>query len=304
MRKMMIGIALALVFFASLGIHSFSEAQRGTIGFSVSTLANPFFVSMKEGGEAKAKELGVRLITMDAQDSPEKQISQVEDLIARKVDVIILNPVDSNAVVSAVLAANKARIPVITVTRPSNGGEVVQHLSVDNIFAGKLIGEELARVLKGKGNVAILEGRPGVPSATDRQKGFLEALKSQPGIKVVVSLTANYSREEGARVMEDILQAHPNLDAVYCHNDEMALGAIRTIIAAKRKERIKVFGIDAIADARKAIQDGDMVATVKQQPFYHMGKAVESAFKVMRGERVEKLVLIPLKLVTKENVME
>ncbi len=242
------------------------------------------------------------MITLDAQDSPEKQVSHVEDLIARKVDVIILNPVDSDAIVTAVMEANEAGIPVITVTRPSKGGVVAQHLDIDNAKAGQMVAQELVKVLNGKGKVAILEGIPGAPSAQQRQEGFLAVLKDYPDIQVVSSLTANYSREQGSKVMEDVLQANPELDAVYAHNDEMALGAVRAIIAAGRMEEIKVFGIDAIDDAIQAIKNGEMVATVKQQPALQMATAVESANKIMNGETVEPLVIIPLLLITKDNV--
>lgn len=299
MKKLIIFILMCSFLFI---MGSMVCAYGKTIGFAVSTLANPFFVTMKEGGEAKAKELGIEIITLDAQDSPEKQVSQVEDLIARKVDVIILNPVDSDAIVTAVMEANEAGIPVITVTRPSKGGVVAQHLDIDNAQAGQMVAQELVKVLNGKGKVAILEGIPGAPSAQQRQEGFLAVLKDYPDIQVVSSLTANYSREQGSKVMEDVLQANPELDAVYAHNDEMALGAVRAIIAAGRMEEIKVFGIDAIDDAIQAIKNGEMVATVKQQPALQMATAVESANKIMNGETVEPLVIIPLLLITKDNV--
>jgi len=272
------------------------------IGFAVSTLANPFFVTMKEGGEEKAAELGIEIITLDAQDSSETQSSQIEDLIASNVDVIIINPTDSDAVVASVKEANKAGIPVITVTRPSNGGEFVQHLDIDNSFAGKLVAEEMVKVLGEKFKVAILEGIAGAPSAEARQSGFLGVIDDYPDIEVVSSLTANYSREEGASVMEDILQGNPELDAVYAHNDEMALGAVRAVIAAGRLDEIKIFGIDAVDDAIEAIKTGEMVATVKQQPALQMATAVETAFAIVNGEEVEKLVIIPLVLVNKDNI--
>ncbi len=289
-------VGLLVMFFAFFNC---AQAAEKTIGFAVSTLANPFFISMKEGGEEKAKELGINMITLDAQDSAEKQISQIQDLITQNVDVLIINPVDSDAVVSAVEEANKAGIPVITVTRPSRGGIVVQHLDIDNSFAGKLVAEELVKTTKGSVKVAILEGIPGAPSAKQRQEGFLKIIKSYDRIEVVTSLTAHYAREEAARVMEDVLQANPVLDAVYAHNDEMALGAI---IAAGRMDEIKVFGIDAVDDAIAAIKKGEMVATVKQQPALQMATAVESANKIIQGEEVEELVIIPLALVNKDNI--
>lgn len=277
------------------------RAGGSVIGFSVSTLANPFFVIMKEAGEAEAEALGVEMITLDAQDSMEKQIKDIEDIIVRKVDVLIINPCDSDAIVPSVLEANRAGIPVVTVTRPSKGGEVVQHLDVDNIFGGKLIGTALVAELDGVGKVVILEGIPGAPSARDRQAGFL-AITDQFPIEVLASITAYYSREKGATAMEDLLQAHPEIDAIYAHNDEMALGAIRAIEAAGRTG-IKVFGFDAIPDAIDAVKEGKMVATIKQQPDLQMRLAVQTAADIIEGRPVEeKLVFIPVVLVTAERV--
>ena len=292
MKKVLL-VLLVLGLFAGLGM-----AAAKTIGFAVSTLANPFFVTMKEGGEAKAAELGLNFIVLDAQDSPEKQYSQIQDLIIRKVDVLIINPVDSDAIVSAVLEANDAKIPVITVTRPSNGGTVAQHLDIDNQEAGRLAAEAMIEALGGNGKVAILEGIPGAPSATDRQKGFMDAIKKFPGIEVVASLTANYSREQGSNVMEDVPQGNPELDAVYGHNDEMALGAVRAAAAAGRLSKIKIFGIDATDDAITAIKNGEMVATVQQQPYLQMQMAVVAAQRLLNGATVEPMVIVPLKLIT------
>ena len=157
--------------------------------------------------------------------------------------------------------------------------------------------------LDNKGKVAVLEGISGAPSSVDRQSGFVDKLKAEaPDIEVVTSLTANYSRDEGATVTEDILQANPELDAIYAHNDEMALGAVRAIEAAGRQDEIKVYGIDAVADALEALKTGEMAATVQQQPDLQIQTALESAVKVLKGENVEKLVNIPLKLLTKADV--
>ncbi|HOO32147.1 MAG TPA: substrate-binding domain-containing protein [Thermotogota bacterium] len=296
MKKFVVVMLIAVVI-AGLGF----SAQK-VIGFAVSTLANPFFVSMKEGGEAKAAELGLEMIVLDAQDSSEKQYSQIQDLITRNVDVLIVNPCDSDAVVPAVMEAKMMGIPVITVTRPANGIEVNQHLDIDNKEAGMLAAEALVEALDGTGKIAVLEGIPGAPSANDRQAGFMAVIDQYDGLEVVTSLTANYSREEGARVMEDVLQGNPELDAVYAHNDEMALGAVRAIVAAGRMNEIKVFGIDAVDDAIMAIKNGEMVATVKQQPALQMAMAVEAANDIINGKTVEKLVIVPLQLITIEQI--
>jgi len=286
-----------------------AESEEGgiseeiTIGFAVSTLANDFFVTMNDAGQEEALEMGINMITLDAQDSSETQVTQIEDLITQQVNLLIVNPVDSDAVGTAIIAANDAGIPVITVTRPSNSGEVIQHLDIDNKEAGMLDAEQLIADLGGEGKVAILEGIAGAPSANDRQAGFVDKLETDaPEIEITTSLTANYSREEGATVAEDILQSNPELDAIYAHNDEMALGAVRAVTAAGRKDEIKIYGIDATADAIEALKTGEMAATVQQQPDVQIRTALENALKVLNGESVESLINIPLKLLTKDNV--
>lgn len=297
LRKVMATLlALVLVLAASL---TCAQAESYTIGFAVSTLENPFFVTMKDAAVAKAAELGVELVVLDAQDSAETQASQVEDFITRGVDLLIINPVDSDAIGTSVMACNEANIPVITVTRASNAGTVVQHLDIDNKEAGRLDAEQLLKDLDGKGKVAILEGIAGSSSAIEREEGFVDALKGSE-VEVVTSLTANYSREEGATVTEDILQSNPELDAIYAHNDEMALGAVRAVAAAGRSTEIKIYGIDATDDALVAVENGEMAATVQQQPDLQIETALENAIKYLGGETLEPLVNIPLKLIVKE----
>lgn len=292
----LLALSLALIPMTVVG----AETTTYTIGFAVSTLENPFFVTMKDAAEAKAAELGVDLMVLDAQDNAETQSSQIEDFITRGVDLLIINPVDSDAVGTSVVACNEANIPVITVTRASNSGTVVEHLDIDNKEAAKLDAEQLIKDLGGKGKVAILEGIAGSSSAIDREEGFMTAIEGTD-IEVVASLTANYSREEGATVTEDILQSNPELDAIYAHNDEMALGAVRSVAAAGRSAEIKIYGIDATDDALAAVESGEMAATVQQQPDLQIETALENAVKYLNGETVEALVNIPLKLIVKEQ---
>ena len=289
----MIVLALALV-----PMMAMAEGANYTIGFAVSTLENPFFVTMKDAAVAKAAELGVELMVLDAQDSAETQASQIEDFIVRGVDLLIINPVDSDAIGTSVVACNNEGIPVITVTRASNAGQVVQHLDIDNREAGRLDAEQLIIDLGGKGKVAVLEGIAGSSSAIERNEGFVAALEGTE-IEIVASLTANYAREEGASVTEDILQANPELDAIYAHNDEMALGAVRSVAAAGRSAEIKIYGIDATDDALVAVENGEMAATVQQQPDLQIETALENAVAFLGGAELEALVCIPLKLIVK-----
>ena len=267
-----------------------------TIGFVVSTQTNPFFVTLKEGAEAKAKELGVELIVLDSQDDSTKAASNMEDLITRGVDVIIVNPTDSDAIVPSVEAANEAGIPVITVDRVSNGGEVVSSVASDNIAGGKMAGEFIIEKLAGKGKVVELEGISGANSAIERGQGFNEAIEGS-GLEVVAKQTADYDRSKGLEVMENILQSQPEIDAVFAHNDEMALGALEAIKAAGRD--IIVVGFDATDDAVASVEAGDLAATIAQQPDIMGQKAIEIAQKVANGEEVEASIPVELKMVTK-----
>ncbi|MBE3598535.1 MAG: ribose ABC transporter substrate-binding protein RbsB [Limnochordaceae bacterium] len=295
-RRWMIGLLLvALVVMASTGV----SARTYTLGLSISTLNNPFFVDLKEGAESKAAALGVRLVVLDAQNDPSRQLSGIEDLIAQKVDALLINPTDSSAIVPAVLAANRAGIPVLTVDRGADGGKVVSHIASDNVAGGRMAGQLIVQILGGRGKVVELVGIPGTSAARDRGAGFNEVVKKHPGIEVVAQQEAGFDRARGLTVMENILQAQPRIDAVFAHNDEMALGAITAIEAAGRAKEIKVVGFDATADAVKAVQDGRMLATIAQKPRLMGELAVETATRLLKGEKVDAYIPVPLELVTK-----
>lgn len=271
-------------------------AGNGKIGLVVSTLNNPFFVTLKEGAEAKAKELGYELVVLDSQNDASKEIANVEDLITQKVAVILINPTDSDAVGNAVKAANAKNIPVITLDRGANAGEVVSHIASDNVAGGKMAGEFIIEQLGGKGKVVELEGIAGTSAARDRGEGFNAAINASE-LEVVARQTADFDRTKGLSVMENILQAQPEIDAVFAHNDEMALGALQAIKASGRD--ILVVGFDATDDAVKAVSDGDMAATVAQQPDKIGSLGVEAAVKVIKGESLDAYIPVDLNLVTK-----
>lgn len=272
-------------------------ADKGaTIGLVVSTLNNPFFVDLRDGAQEKADELGATLVVLDSQDDSATEMSNVEDLITQGVDLIMINPTDSDAVGNAVAAANEAKIPVITLDRAANSGEVVAHVASDNVAGGKMAGEFIIEQLGGKGKVVELEGIPGASAARDRGKGFNDAI-AKSDIEVVAKQTANFDRAQGLSVMENILQAQPEINAVFAHNDEMALGALEAIKASGRD--ILVVGFDATDDAVKAVKAGDMAATVQQLPKEIGSIGVETAMKVIAGEKVDAFIPVDLELVTK-----
>jgi ribose transport system substrate-binding protein len=275
------------------------KSGKKVIGLSISTLNNPFFVDLKDGAQAAAKELGIELVVMDAQNDASKQMSNIENLVQQKVSVLIVNPVDSKAIVPAIEAANKANIPVITVDRGAEGGKIVSAIASDNVAGGKMAAQLLIDKLGGKGKVIELEGIPGSSAANDRGKGFDEGIKAAAGIIVAAKQPADFDRAKGMKVMENILQANPEIQAVFAQNDEMALGAVEAIKAAKRAN-VLVVGFDATADAVKAVNSGDMLATVAQKP-KDMGKiSIETAKKIMNSETVPASIPVAWELVVKK----
>jgi ribose transport system substrate-binding protein len=274
-------------------------AEGITLGLSLSTLNNPFFVTLKEGAEAAAGAAGVELIVVDAQDDPAREATNVEDLIQRGVDALLVNPTDADAIVPSIQKANEAGIPVFTIDRGAAGGEVVSHIASDNVAGGRMAGEFLCQALGGSGKVVELEGIAGTSAARDRGQGFNEYMSGEcAGVEIVARQTANFNRAEGLSVFENILQAQPEIDGVFAHNDEMILGAIEAAEAAGRAEEIVFVGFDAIDDAVAAVEAGSLAATIAQQPS-EMGRlGVEFAVKHLNGESVESYVPVDLALVT------
>lgn len=265
------------------------------IALVVSTLNNPFFVTLQNGAQAKAKELGYDLVVLDSQNDPAKELANVEDVLNQHIKVLLLNPADSDAAKSSVRAANEKNVPVLTLDRSASGGKVISHIASDNVAGGKLAGDLIAKKLSGKGNVVELQGVPGASAARDRGQGFHKAMSGAPGIKVVASQPADFDRTKGLNVMENILQAQPKIDAVFAQNDEMALGAIKAIQAAKRD--IIVVGFDGTDDAVTAIKNGSMYASIAQQPAQIGSLGVDAADKVIKGKKVPAYTPVPLTVI-------
>ncbi len=270
------------------------------IGLSVSTLNNPFFVSIKNGVEKEAEAQGMDVIVVDAQNDAAKQINDVEDLIQQGVDVLLINPTDSSAVSTAVQSANSIGIPVVTLDRSAEKGEVETLVTSDNEKGGEMAGEYIVEQLGEGAKVAELEGVPGASATRERGKGFHNIADEQ--LDVVAKQTANFDRTEGLNTMENILQGNPDVKAVFAHNDEMALGAYQAIQSSGRD--VLVVGFDGNDDALNSIKKGNLSATVAQQPD-EIGKlAVQAGADVLQGKKVEELIPVPLKLVTEETGVE
>jgi len=302
---------LAVLILAILASVLAAGCQRGgggeegggpRIGLSISTLNNPYFVTLRNGAQDAAKKEGAQLIISDAQNDAATQQDDVQNYVTQQVDAILVNPVDSESIVPAIQAANQADIPVIALDRGASGGEIAALIVSDNVEGGRMAGKELIELV-GSGPVAQLEGIPGASPTRDRGQGFEEVINGQDAVELVASQTANFVREEGLTVTENILQSNPEIKGIFAQNDEMALGAVRAL-KNRAGTDVKIVGFDGVEEALKAVQSGKMNATVAQQPDRIGSLGVENAIKVVDGESVEKNIPVPVKLVTKENVSE
>lgn len=272
------------------------DLKNMKIGLSVSTLNNPFFVSLKDGVVNEAKKLGIETIVVDAQNDSAKQSNDVDDLMQKGVNVLLINPTDSAAISTVVQSANSLGIPVITLDRSADQGKVEALVASDNAKGGKMAAEYIVDMLGKGAKVVELEGVAGASATRERGKGFHEVADSE--LNVIAKQTADFDRVKGLNVMENLLQANPDVQAVFAHNDEMALGAIEAIRSSGKN--IPVIGFDGNEDALKSIQAGQMTATVAQQPELIGQLAVQAAYDVLQGKTVEPSIPAPLKLVTKE----
>ncbi|MDD2172568.1 ribose ABC transporter substrate-binding protein RbsB [Glaesserella parasuis] len=289
--KKLTSLAIALGF-----VFSTSAMAKETIALAISTLDNPFFVTLKEGAEKKAKELGYNLVVLDSQNDPAKELSNVEDVTVRGATVLLINPTDSEAVGTAVAVANKKNIPVITLDRGTNKGNVVSHIASDNVAGGKMAGDFIAEKVGKNAKVIQLEGIAGTSAARERGEGFKQAIEANQ-FELLASQPADFDRTKGLNVMENLLASHGSAKAVFAQNDEMALGALRAIKASGKN--ILVVGFDGTDDAVKAVNGGQLAATIAQQPDKIGELGVEAADKVLKGEKVDAQIPVPLKVVTK-----
>ena len=285
--------------------------SRPTVALVLKTLNHPFFVDMRRGAQEAADRLGVALQVQAAEREidVEKQMEIVENMIQTGIQALAITPSGSREIVSALVKARDARVPIIVVdTRldakaaADAGVHAETFVGSDNYDGGRIAGEYLVKVTAGKAHVAILEGIPGHETGDSRLRGFRDAVKGVPSISIVASQPANWERDQGFNVFQNMLQAHPDIDALFACSDLMALGALEAIAAAGKTGKIRVVGFDALDDARKAIAAGTMEASVAQFPS-EMGRvAIESAVKVIHGEKIPDDIKVKLELVTKDNV--
>ena len=292
-----VGLMLMMLMTSFIGC---GRDNKPKIGMVLSTLNNPFFVNMKDGAEKEAEKLGYDLVVLDSQNDPAKERANVEDLVQLGVIALLINPTDSDAVVKTVEVANKSNIPVITLDRQANGGKITSHIASDNIKGGGMAAEYVLDKFKdekGPINVVEIQGIPGASATRDRGEGFHNIMDKNDKFNFISIQAADFDRQKGLQVMENIIQANPNIQVVFAHNDEMALGAVKAIKASGINAL--VIGFDGNDDAKDSIDANEMTATIAQQPDLIGALGVELANKIYNGESIKDKIAADLKVYTK-----
>lgn len=302
-----LSLSCALALLAGCGRKDAAGSSgKPVLALVVKTLNNPFFIDLQHGAEEAAKAAGLELMVQAAEREidVERQMQIVENLIQRKVSALIIAPSGSREIVPVIVKANQAGIPVLIVdtrvdaaTLQAAGGKIATFIGSDNVEGGRAAGQFMVEHLKGVAKIAVLEGIPGHETGDARLRGFCEALQGKSKMTIVASQPANWERDLGYNVTQNVLQAHPEVTALFAANDMMALGSLEAIAAAGKTGKITVVGFDAIEEARTAIKAGRMSATVAQNPSAMGRIAVETAVKILRGETPVAEVPVPIELI-------
>ena len=280
-----------------------SSGKKITIGVTLMDFSTEFGIGLKDNMLAKAKAMGnVDLTIVDAGGDAAKQVEQVDSFIAQKVDAIIMQPQEQEACSPAIDKAKAAGIPIINCNSLTTS-EPDAYVGSNDTEAAEIAMTYIADRLNGKGNVLMMHGHPGQTAEVKRTEGAKEILDKNPDMVLLDEQTADWDRAKAMTLMENWIQAHGDaINAVFCQNDEMALGALNALVQAGKKDNVIVVGVDAIPDALQSIKDGKLDATVYQDCKGQAEGAVDAAYKLATGESVEKEILIPFILVTKDNV--
>jgi ribose transport system substrate-binding protein len=257
---------------------------------------------MLKGIEARAKEKGWKVKAVSAQNDVNRQINGVQDLIAAGVKGILISPIDAVATGPAYEAAHKAGIPIISVARGSTSKFQTLHVAMDEVQVGRDIAEWSAKKIGGKGEVALLRGPAGAATFDNLAKGYKEVMAKYPNIKIVYERDNKLSREEGLKLAEDAIVAHPNLALIYGANDDVALGAIQAVKAAGKANKIVVTGMNGVPPALKAVKAGDLAMTVQINPVQWGALGVDMLADYMAGKKHDQRVYIPHVMVDSTNI--
>lgn len=294
--SLMIGILLLLtIVLMSCSVNT--QPNKPRVGLILSDLSNPFFQEMKKGAEAEALRQKIDLVVLESENDRELEYKLVETLLATNIELIVINPTDSDGVYKAIKLANDENVPVITIDRASNGGTIVSHIASDNELGGELAAKFMIQFSENKGEYAEFKGIAGTSAAIARGAGFNKYMTAKGKMTLAATRTADFDREKSKVEMEKLLKVHPDLVAVFAHNDEMALGALEAVEAAKLP--IKIIGFDGTKEAFDAVEAGRLAGTVVQQPELMGMKAMTLARLALDGKTLEKEVLVEVKLIQK-----
>lgn len=298
MKKLFVLLLAVSLIVGSVAV---AGAQGKRFAATYMTLNNPFFGVMDDAIRKAVEANGDTLVTLDPALDPVKQISQIEDIVAQGVDAIFLNPVDWQAVAPGLMAAHEAGIPIINVDAAVYDEDYVACIvASDNLAAGLVCAEDMLKRLP-KGGKAVILGHPTTKTGIDRIANFKATIEKHPEFQIVAEDSSEGQLEIAMPKMENIIQAHPDMNVVMCVNDPTARGVIQALKAANMKG-VLIYGVDGSPDAKKAIKEGDMTGTAAQSPI-NIGKiGVEMAYKILAGEKVEKHIPVPVQLITAENV--
>lgn len=295
-------LTLAAALTAALAVTPVPAQQKTTIGVSLPQDDNPFYIAMKRGIDARAKELGMEVLYVSSQEDKAKQINGVQDLVARGVKGILISPIDAVAVNAAYDAAAKAKVPIISVARGSSSPNQTLHVAMDEKQVGRDIADWTMKAIGGKGKVALLSGPAGAATFRNLEEGFREVAAKFPGVQIAFNQAGPLTRERGVKQAEDALVANPDLAAIYTANDDVALGASQAVNAAGKKGKILVTGMNGVPPALKAVKDGTMALTVELNPVLWGRLGVDVLAGYLKGQKYKPQVYIKHVLIDGRNV--
>jgi ABC-type sugar transport system substrate-binding protein len=302
-------VAMLLSGCARKPANSSGTGGKKTVGFSQMENSGPWRIAETKSMKDEASKRGYELIVTDAQAATSKQVSDVEDLVARGVSAIFLAPREFEGLAPALAAAKAAKIPVFLIDREAAGTvgqDYVTFIGSNFVEEGQRVGEWVVKNTNGKAGIVILEGTAGSSVARDRNQGFMNAIQNSPDIRILASQPANFTRAEGQKVMENLIQAHgKNINVVYTHNDEMALGAIQALKAAGMTpgKDVTVVSVDGQKSALEAIISGDMNVTVECNPRFGP-IAFDTYEKFLRGDQIPPKIIVPDKFFDSTNAAQ
>lgn len=307
MKKIILLLSVAFMTMSlfAQGNEEKTATDKISIGFSQCTLDSPFYVALMDAAKEEAKTHGVAFTYLDAQNDVQKQNNDIMDLINKGVDVLLINPVDPEGVTPSVESAQRAGIPIVSVDR-SISGDIDSLIGRDNKVMGKVAGDLAVELLGGKGKaqgkILEVQGAAGGSVMMARRDGFHQAVDQETGITVIQSPYCDYVRSKAVKATQDIIQAHPDIDLIYAHNDDMALGALQ--VFEQNGKNVHVVGVDGLMEAVKAIMDGRYDGTAMNDPAVLGKLAVQTAIKLANGESVETFIDGGTGLIDSSNAAE